>query len=202
LEACGSIKNLFRSHHPYMRKLVTTIALSFLVLPAFSQTQTCLRVMPIDEIVHNSILIGRVRVQKTEKARYRGEFGQLATLIPVDVIDGDFTLKELNVLARSNVRCAEDSYVRDEEVLVFLEPQDSLFHTVNYQYGLFRIVGDLVRGWRDKGNKPCDKPYPEVRAEILNYVNAARKPPAQKQPGAPQPQPPAQPQKPPSVSND
>lgn len=179
-----------------MRKLLATIALSVLVLPASAQSPTCLRVMPIDEMVHSSILIGRVKVQRTEKARYRGEFNQLATLIPVDVIDGDFTLKELNVLARSNVRCAEDSYNRDEELLVFLEPQDSLFHTVNYQYGQFRIIGDLVRGWRDKENKSCDKPYGEVRAEILHYLTAARKPPSL----TPSPEPP--PRKPPSVPND
>jgi hypothetical protein len=181
-----------------MRKLLASIVLSVLVLPAAGQSPTCLRVMPMDEMVHNSILIGRVKVQRTEKARYRGEFNELATLTPVDVIDGDFTLKEINVLARSNVRCAEDTYNRNEELLVFLEPLDSLFHTVNYQYGQFRIIGELVRGWRDKGNKSCDKPYSEVKAEILQYLSAARKPPSMTQPPAPEPPP----RKPPSVPSN
>jgi len=182
-----------------MRNLVVMIALSALALPAFSQSQTtCLRMMPIDEVVHNSILIGRMKVHKTEKIRYKGEYLQLATLLPADVIDGDFTLKEINVLARSNVRCAEDTYTRDEEMLVFLEPADSLFHTVNYQYGQFRIIGDLVRGWRDKSNKFCDKPYAEVRDEILRYIAAWRKPPSANRPAGPQQPPPVQPHKPPS----
>lgn len=183
-----------------MRYLVAIAAVAMLAFPAFSQmSSSCLRIMPIDELVHNSILIGRMKIQKTEKARYRGEFLQLASLVPIDVIDGDFTLKEINVLARSNVRCAEDNFNRDDEVLVFLEPQDSLFHTVNYQYGQFKIVGDLVRGWRDKGNKYCDKPYVEVREEILGYIAAARKPPSPPKPGVPQTQPPVQPHKPPSL---
>jgi hypothetical protein len=61
-------------------------------------------------------------------------------------------------------------------MLVFLEPEDSLFHTVNYQYGQFQIVGEIVKGWRDQNNKPVDKPYTEVRQEILAYVNAVRNP--------------------------
>ena len=109
------------------------------------------------------------------------------------VIEGDFTLKEINVLARSSVRCAEDNYTRDDEMLVFLEPVDSLFHTVNYQYGQFPIVGEIVKGWRDKANKPIDKPYAEVRREIQACVTAAHTP---KPEGEPPPQP-AKPVKPP-----
>jgi hypothetical protein len=36
----------------------------------------------------------------------------MAVLYPMDVIEGDFTLKEINVLARSGVRCAEDNHVK------------------------------------------------------------------------------------------
>ena len=110
------------------------------------------------------------------------------------MIEGDFTLKEFNVLARSNVRCAEDNYVKEDEMLVFLEPEDSLFHTVNYQYGQFPIAGEIVKGWRDKANKPIDKPYAEVRREIQIWVNAAHTPKPEEAP--PQP---AKPVKPPDT---
>lgn len=166
------------------------IFLLLMALPGLAQSNGCLRVMPIEELTRQSILIARVKVKRVDKANYRGEFNQLAVLTPVDVIDGDFTLKQLNVLARSSVRCAEDNYVKDEEMLVFLEPQDSLFHTVDYQYGQFTIAGEIVKGWRDKANKPIDKPYAEVRAQILACVAAAHT-------AKPEEQPKTQPVKPP-----
>jgi hypothetical protein len=43
-------------------------------------------------------------------------------------------------------------------------------------------VGEIVKGWRDKANKPIDKPYAEVRQEILAYINAAQTPPQETQP--------------------
>lgn len=175
-----------------MRKVVLIIALPLLVLPGLAQSRNCLRVMPIDDVTRQAILIARVKIHKVDKAKYRGEFSQLAVLYPVDVIEGDFTLKEINVLARSSVRCAEDNYTRDDEMLVFLEPVDSLFHTVNYQYGQFPIVGEIVKGWRDPANKPIDKPYAEVRREIQAWVTAAHTP----KPEGEQPQPPKQPSKP------
>jgi hypothetical protein len=147
--------------------------------------------MPIEEIVRSAIFIGRVRVGKTERVRYRGEFGQLAHLEPVDVIDGDSSATRISVLADSNVRCARDYYTRDQDMLVFLEPEESLLHTINYQYGHFQILGEVVKGWRDKNNRRCDRPYAEVREEIVRYLDAARKPPGQ-QP-APAPPPPVRP---------
>jgi hypothetical protein len=179
-----------------MRKVVLIIALPLLVLPGLAQSRNCLRVMPIDDVTRQAILIARVKVHKVDKAKYRGEFSQLAVLYPVDVIEGDFTLKEINVLARSSVRCAEDNYTRDDEMLVFLEPVDSLFHTVNYQYGQFPIVGEIVKGWRDKANKPIDKPYAEVRREIQACVTAAHTPKPEGEQTQPQKQP-SKPVKPP-----
>jgi len=111
-----------------MRKLFLLMALPLLALPGLAQSRNCLRVMPVDEMTRNSILIARVRVQKIEKANYRGSFSQVAFLRPLDVIEGDFTLKLISALARSNVRCAEDNYINEQEMLVFLEPEDSLFH--------------------------------------------------------------------------
>jgi len=79
-------------------------------------------------------------------------------------------------------------------MLVFLEPQDSLFHTVNYQYGQFPIVGEIVKGWRDKANKPIDKPYEEVRREILMCIADTRNPKPEAKPPQPKPvKPPEQP---------
>lgn len=178
----------------YMRRAVLIIALPLFVLTGLAQSQNCLRVMSIDEVTREAILIARAKVHKVEKAKYRGEFDQLAVLYPVDVIEGDFTLGQMHVLARSRVRCAEDNYVKEEEMLVFLEPQDSLFHTVNYQYGQFPVVGEIVKGWRDKANKPIDKPYEEVRREILMSIADTRNPKPEPKPQQPKPvKPPEQP---------
>ena len=74
-----------------------------------------------DELTHNAIWIGRVKVRRADKANFRGSFLQVAALQPLDVIEGDFTLKELNVLAQSVVSCAEDNDGKDQDVVVFLE---------------------------------------------------------------------------------
>lgn len=187
-----------------MRKLITLIALPLLVVTGFAQSRNCLRLMHTDELTRNATWIGRVKVRKADKANYRGSFSQVATLQPFDVIEGDFTLKELNVLAQSTVRCAEDSYLKDQELLVFLEPEDSLFHTLNFQYGQFLIVNDVVKGWRDANNNLVDKPYADVRKEIITYVNAAQTPKSQEplpQPSAQQPAPKSSAQKPPESSS-
>jgi hypothetical protein len=182
-----------------MRKLIALIALPLLVLAGFAQSRNCLRLMHADELTRNAIWIGRVKVRKADKANYRGSFSQVATLQPLDVIEGDFTLKELNVLAQSTVRCAEDIYLKDQDVLVFLEPQDSLFHTLNFQYGQFLVVNEVVKGWRDANNNLIDKPYADVRKEIITYVNAAQTPKSQEPPPQPSAQKPAQ--KPPESSS-
>jgi hypothetical protein len=67
-------------------------------------------------------------------------------------------------------------YEAKQEMLVFLRPEDSLFRTMNFQYGEFQIIGDLVKGWRDKNNNNVDKPYAEVRKEIEEYLKLLRNP--------------------------
>jgi hypothetical protein len=177
-----------------MGKVVLIIALTLLGLPGLAQSRDCLRINPITELTRQAILIARVKVQKVDKANYRGAFSQLAVLRPVDVIDGDFTLKLINVLARSSVRCAEDNYTKDVEMLVFLEPEGSLYQTVNFQYGQFPIVNEVVIGWRDKSNHPIEKPYAEVKREIEACINASRMPkPNGEQPPKPQPPKPLEP---------
>jgi len=171
-----------------MHKLASILAMPLLMLTGLAQTRNCLRVMPIDELTRNSILIARVKVQKAVRANYRGAFSQLAILKPIDVIDGDFTLKQVNVLARANVRCAEDNYIEKQEMLVFLALEDSLCRTQNFQYGQFLMDGEIVKGWRDKANKPVDRLYADVRLEIEAYVNATHHHPSEA-PVAPTPKP-------------
>ena len=54
----------------YMRRAVLIIALPLFVLTGLAQSQNCLRVMPVDEVTREAILIARVKVHKVEKARY------------------------------------------------------------------------------------------------------------------------------------
>jgi hypothetical protein len=159
-----------------MRKLALIIAPLLLVTVGMAQSRTCLRVMPVDEMIRGSIWIGRVKVRKVSKANYRGSFGQIAILEVVETLDGDSSVQERPVLAKSNVPCAADIYEAKQEMLVFLKPEDSLFRTMNFQYGEFQIIGDLVKGWRDKNNNLVDKPYAEVRKEIEEYLKVLRNP--------------------------
>ena len=170
-----------------MNKFAIIVASLSLTLPAFAQPRNCLRIMPVDELSRTAALIARVKVHRTQKINYRGSYNQLATLRPVDVIEGDFTLKEMSVLARSNIQCAEDNYTTNQEMLVFLVPEEGLYHTVNYQFGQFQIEGDIVKAWRDRANKPIDRPYGDVRVEVENYVNAAHTPKPEGALAGPQP---------------
>lgn len=157
-----------------MKKLALIIAPLLLVGAGVAQSRSCLRTMPIDELIRTSIWIGRVKVYKVERANYRGMYGQHAILNAEDIIEGNFSLPLVHVLAKSNVPCATDIYAKGQEMLVFLAPEASLFRTQNYQFGQFLIEADLVKGWRDKDNKPTDKPYAEVRKEIEAYIRASR----------------------------
>jgi hypothetical protein len=161
-----------------MKKLVLIISTLVAASAGLSQNRACLRVMPIEELTRGASFIGRVKVVKVENVNYRGVYGQLATVVPTEVIDGDFTLKKLNVLSKSNVQCAEDNYVVGQEMLVFLVSADGLFRTLNFQYGQFLIVGNQVRGWRDKANKPVDKLYADAQKEIECVLNPNQSPPA------------------------
>jgi hypothetical protein len=157
-----------------MNKVALIIAPLLLVVGGMAQSRSCLRVMPMDELIRSSIWIGRVKVKKVGKANFRGMFSQHAILDALDVIDGNITLKEVHVLAKSNVPCAMDVYEAKQELLVFLTSEESLFRTSNFQYGEFQIVDEVVKGWRDKSNHMMDKPYMEVRKEIEGYLRVIR----------------------------
>jgi hypothetical protein len=159
-----------------MKKLILIMALPLIVMSGLAQSRNCLRVMPADELARTSSFIARVKVLKSGKANYRGMYRQLAIAATLEVIEGDFTLESIYVLARSNVPCAEDHYEKGQEMLVFLEAEAGVFHTVNFQYGQFLIEGEIVKAWRDKSNRTVDKPYAEVRNEILAYLNPNNKP--------------------------
>src|SRR5215813_901521 len=154
-----------------MKKLILITSMVLAASASFSQNRPCLRIMSIDELARGATFIGRVKVVKVEKINYRGAYGQLATVVPSEVINGDFTVKRLNILAKSNVQCAEDNYVVGQEMLVFLGPADSLFKTLNFQFGQFLIAGNVVRGWRDKNNRPVDKLYADALKEIDCVLN-------------------------------
>jgi hypothetical protein len=159
-----------------MKKYILIIAPLLLTAVALAQTRSCLRIMPFDELVRTSAWIGRVKVLKASKGNYRSQYGQLVVLQPVDTIEGDSSLQQINVMAKSNVPCAADVYTVGQEMLVFLVPESGLFHTQNFQYGMFQISEEIVRGWHGKDNLIADKSYAEVRAEIETFINALRNP--------------------------
>jgi len=160
-----------------MKKLALINIILVAASMSFSQNRACLRVMPIEELARGATFIGRVKVVKVENINYRGAYGQIATVVPTEVIDGDSKLKKVNILSKSNVQCAEDAYVVGQEMLVFLVPADSLFRTLNFQYGQFLIAGNVVRGWRDKANKPVDRLYADAQKEIECVLNPNQSPP-------------------------
>src|SRR5262245_43246986 len=139
-----------RLRFPYLNKTLVACVLILLTVATPAQQRNCLRVMPVEELSRSATLIARVKVLKADRARFDGNYGQVARVQTMDVIEGDFTLKELQVLAKSAVRCADDTYTEGQEMLVFLVPDRGLYHTLNFQFGQFQIAAELVRGWRDK----------------------------------------------------
>lgn len=135
-----------------------------------------LRIMPMRELVENSVLIARVRVDKTEESDW-GDFRQVAKLDLVDVIEGDFTLKDVRVAGNSLIANTEDKYTKKEEWLVFLIRDGGFYRTLNYQHGRFRLDGDVVRRWRDADNVISDKPYYSVREDIEIMLTELKSPP-------------------------
>jgi hypothetical protein len=156
--------------------LKTTFTLTLLAATLVAPARAaCLRIMTPQELAEAAILIARVRVTETDDSDW-GEFGQIAKVEILDVIEGDFTLKNARVLARSHVACADDHYAKKEEFVVFLEQRGGLYHTVNFQYGQFRVEGEVVKGWRDAEGTAREKPYYSVREDIEAIVAGIRNP--------------------------
>ncbi|MGQ9897226.1 MAG: hypothetical protein ACUVR8_06690 [Acidobacteriota bacterium] len=152
--------------------------------------------MDARELVLSADLIARVRVRATKNIRHP-MYGQLATLDILEVIYGDPRRQEVRVWAMSTSYCARDAYVPQQEMLVFLARDQTLFHTVNWQYGQFLVNGSTVEDWRGnsgevaagggtavdtrasgmrRGDTPRGRPQPfaEVKQEILTLLEEAR----------------------------
>ena len=180
--------------------LLTILCLSLL---APQGRGACLRIMPPAELVANSILIARARVLAVEESDW-GMYRQTAELELTDIVYGDITLKRARVGAASGVACAGDRYAKKEEWLVFLALDGGLYHTANYQFGQFRVDGDVVRGWRNAEGVAADKPYYSVREDVEAIIAGIHTPPPEgateqvvtPMPPAPAPAPPPQSQAP------
>ncbi len=161
---------------PRMRSILIFCLL--LLAPVFSQpadAQCRMRVMDARELTLGSDVIARVRVREVKKIRHP-VYSQLATLELTEVIFGDPRQKELKVWAGSNIYCATDKYEPQQEMLVFLVRDQTLFRTNNWQYGQFAISADLVEGWRSVSQTGTavsgPKSVEEVRKEIFGYFEA------------------------------
>lgn len=151
-----------------------------LLAPVFSQpadAQCRMRVMDSRELTLSSDTIVRVRVREVKKIRHP-VYSQLATLEVTEVLFGDPRQKELKVWAGSNVYCATDKYEPQQEMLVFLIRDQTLYRTNNWQYGQFVISTENVEGWRSTASTgtmiSSPKSLEEVRKEIFGYFEAAR----------------------------
>jgi hypothetical protein len=172
---------------PRMRSLCLLLALLVAAaVPAHAGPN--LRIMAPAELVASSVIIARARVVDVDESDW-ADFKQVVTLELVDVIEGDFTLERVRVAARSLVAYTNDRYAKKEEWLVFLSHEAGLYRTVNYQYGQFRIEGDVVRAWRNAENVAADKPYYSVREEIERLLTEMRTPPPPPVPDGGQPAP-------------
>jgi|AFSR01.1.fsa_nt_gi hypothetical protein len=190
LELPSSLPRLFSGMRPFLSFLFW---LSFFSSPILVDAQCTMRVMDTRELVLNADLIARVRVRATKNIR-NPMYGQLATLEIREVIYGDPRHQEVRVWAMSTTYCARDVYVPQQEMLVFLERDQTLFHTVNWQYGQFLINGETVEDWRGRspgttsgeaaaeaGSQRKDaprgqpRPFAEVKQEILTLLEEARR---------------------------
>lgn len=163
-----------------MYRVATVFALCAAFLVPVSASPN-LRVMTPAELVASSVIIARVRVVDVDESDW-GDFKQVATLELEDIIEGDFTLKQIRVAARLLVAYTDDRYVKKTEMLVFLLQDVGFYRTVNYQYGQFPIENDVVKGWRNAENVASDQPYYSVREEIERLLTDMRTPTAVESP--------------------
>lgn len=164
------------------RLLLLTGILLGVLAPAHADAQ--LRVMTPVELASNATLIARARVISTDESDY-SDFQQIARLELVDVIEGDFTIRDIRVAAKSLIAFTNDRYEKKEEWLVFLRQDGGFYRTVNYQYGQFLLEGEIVKNWRNADNVATDKPYYSVREEIEQIMAGIRAPVVGTQPVAP-----------------
>jgi hypothetical protein len=161
-----------------MKKIILLIVSLFLIgqslaaVPSSALQNKCMRAMTPEELTKESQLIVRVKVTRVDPATYLGLYDQIATLKITEVVDGDTSLKgrEIKVWAKSRVPCAEDAYVLNDELLIFLVREITFYRTLNYQYGQFHVQNEQVMGWRDKDKGEIAKNFPEVATEIRSIL--------------------------------
>ncbi|KAF0248803.1 MAG: hypothetical protein FD167_1792 [bacterium] len=106
-----------------------------------------MRVMPVDELSLRADVVVRAKVKKVEKASYL-DYTQLATLQVTDIVKGDSRLKEVRVWSGTQNINANDSFSKDNDVLIFLVHEQTFYRLLNFQFGIFPIEGETVRNWR------------------------------------------------------
>lgn len=140
-------------------------------------TQNCrLRVMDTRELTLSADVIARVKVRKVKTISHP-QYAQLANLDVVEMIKGDSRVKELNIWGMSKIYCALDTYVRGQEMLVFLVSDHTLYRTLNWQYGQFLLGEPKIKGWRAYNNDTLvmvERTYEEAKAEIVAYLESVR----------------------------
>lgn len=189
-----------RFNYPHMRILFLSLILllSGVCVPAFqadTASQCRLRVMDARELTVQADLISRVRVKKVKAIR-DPMYGQLVTLEILEILKGDTRLKEVTVWAASKVYCAMDIYVKGQEFLVFLTYEQTLYRTLNWQYGQFLMGEPTIKGWRTPGTDPNaipEKTFEQIKAEIQTFLEDARNPNGEPSPNG---NPPPLPQRP------
>ena len=89
------INRMVRAHAMFRFCLLFVLTLGSFVAAGAGPN---LRVMPPAELAANSVIVARVRVVDVDESDW-ADFRQMATLELVDVIEGDFTLKQVKVVA-------------------------------------------------------------------------------------------------------
>lgn len=133
-----------------MNKLILSLFVLILFtinLAAQTFSITGMRVMPVDELSLRADVVVRAKVKKVEKASYL-DYTQLATLQVTDIIKGDSRLKEVRVWSGTQNINANDSFSKDNDVLIFLVHEQTFYRLLNFQFGIFPIDSETVRNWR------------------------------------------------------
>lgn len=183
-----------------MNKLILSLFVLILFtinLVAQTFNASGMRVMPVDELSLRADVVVRAKVKKVEKASYL-DYTQLATLQVTEIIKGDSRLRDVRVWSGTQNINANDSFGKDNDVLIFLVHEQTFYRLLNFQFGIFPIEGETVRNWRftiphsPNSTNPAnptennnlneielpygliDKGYTEVKKEISTAIRSVK----------------------------